>query len=103
MTQICIFSSSYVLFKTFINENNFDYKNIKVMLGHSLGEYTALVCSNKINLKKCCLILKKRGELMHNAVSPNETGMAALIGKESIHVQKIIEENKLDLEIANDN
>ena len=31
---------------------------------------------------------------MHNAVSPNETGMAALIGKESIHVQKIIEENQ---------
>ena len=40
---------------------------------------------------------------MSSAVAPNETGMAALIGKDSDHIQKIIEENKLDLEIANDN
>ena len=29
------------------------------MMGHSLGEYTALACSNKISLKDCSLILKK--------------------------------------------
>ena len=72
-------------------------------MGHSLGEYTALACSNKIDLKDCCLILKKRGELMNNAVSPKETTMAALIGKDSILVQKIIDDNDLNLEIANDN
>ena len=44
-------------------------KNINVMMGHSLGEYTALACSNKISLKRLLsLILKKRGELMNNAV-----------------------------------
>ena len=37
-------------------------ENINVMLGHSLGEYTALACSNKISLKNCSLILKKRGD-----------------------------------------
>ena len=73
------------------------------MMGHSLGEYTALACSNKISLKDCSLILKKRGELMNNAVTPNETGMAALIGKDSNYIQKIIDENNLNLEIANDN
>ena len=73
------------------------------MLGHSLGEYTALACSNKISLKDCCLILKKRGELMSNAVTPNKTGMAALIGQEADSVQKIIDKNNLNLEIANDN
>ena len=40
---------------------------------------------------------------MNNAVKPNETGMAALIGKDANFVQKIIDENKLDVEIANDN
>ena len=102
-TQICIFATSYVIFKTYESENDFNLENIKVMMGHSLGEYTALACSNKVNLKDSSLILKKRGELMNNAVSPNETGMAALIGKDSHQVQKIIDTNKLDLEIANDN
>ena len=40
---------------------------------------------------------------MHNSVKPNVTGMAALIGKDSKYIKKIIEDNKLDLEIANDN
>ena len=102
-TQICIFACSYVIFKTYINEKNFDIKNVKVMMGHSLGEYTALVCSKKIQLKDCCLILKKRGELMQNAVTPNHTGMAALIGKDSNFIKKIIDDNKLNVEIANDN
>ncbi len=102
-TQICIFASSYAIFKTYLNETNTSIENVNVMMGHSLGEYTALTCSNKINLKDCSLILKKRGELMSNAVPPNETGMVALIGKDSKYVQKIIDDNKLNLEIANDN
>ena len=102
-TQICIFASSYAIYKTYVNENEIDTENIKVMLGHSLGEYTALACSDKISLKDCSIILKKRGELMNEAVSPNITGMAALIGKDSDQINKIIDYNKLDLEIANDN
>ena len=102
-TQICIFAASYVIFKTYINEKNINLDNINVMLGHSLGEYTALACSQKLNLKDCCLILKKRGELMNTAVEPNKTGMAALIGRGSTFIEKIIVDNKLNLEIANDN
>ena len=102
-TQICIFASSYAIFKTFISETDFPKKEINVMLGHSLGEYSAIASSNKISLKECSLILKKRGELMNDAVKPNLTGMAALIGKNSDEIQNIILENKLNLEIANDN
>jgi malonyl CoA-acyl carrier protein transacylase len=72
-------------------------------MGHSLGEYTALACSNKISLKDCSIILKKRGELMNNEVIEIDTGMAALIGKDSDYIQKIINDNNLDIEIANDN
>ena len=102
-TQICIFATSYVIFHTYVNEKKLQINNIKVMMGHSLGEYTALACSNKINLKECCHILKKRGELMNNSVSPNTTGMAALIGKDADFIQKIINDNNLNIEIANDN
>ena len=40
---------------------------------------------------------------MNSAVTPNETGMAALIGKDCNYIKKIIKENELNLEIANDN
>ena len=102
-TQICIFASSFVIFKIYVEENNIKIENIDIMLGHSLGEYTSLACSEKISLKDCSLILKTRGELMNNAIPPNETGMAALIGKDSSLIQKIIEDNNLNIEIANDN
>ena len=102
-TQISIFAASYTIFKVFCSESNIDTSKINVMLGHSLGEYTALACSDRISLKDCSLILKKRGELMNDAVTPNETGMAALIGKESISIQNIIDNHNLNLEIANDN
>ena len=81
-TQICIFASSYVIFKTYLSQKDIANEEFNVMLGHSLGEYTALACSNKITLKDSSTILKKRGELMNNSVKPNETGMAALIGKD---------------------
>ena len=102
-TQICIFASSYAIYKTFISETDFPKKKINVMLGHSLGEYSALTSSDKISLKECSLILKKRGELMNDSVQPNLTGMAALIGKNSDEIQNVIMENKFNLEIANDN
>ena len=102
-TQICIFTASFVIYKTLVTEKGLNNKNIKVMMGHSLGEYTALACAGKINLKDCSLILKRRGELMHNAVKPNQTGMAALIGKDCYNIQKIIDNNNLDIEVANDN
>ncbi len=102
-TQICIFASSYIIFKIFIKERGYSVKDTNVMMGHSLGEYTALTCSNKLSLKDCSIILKKRGELMNDAIDPNITGMAALIGKDAKDVENIIEENQLNLEIANDN
>ena len=102
-TQLSIFTASLVIFKSLQNEMNLNEETINVVLGHSLGEYTALACSNKLNLKDCSLILKKRGELMNNAVKPNKSGMAALIGKDSNYIQQVIEQNNINLEIANDN
>ena len=102
-TQISIFTSSVMIFKTIQNEFDLNSSSIDVMMGHSLGEYSALACSDKLSLKDTCLILKKRGELMNHAVPENKSGMAALIGKDSNYVQKIIEDNNINLEVANDN
>ena len=83
-----------------LKANNFE---IKYMLGHSLGEYTALAASNKITINDCSLLLKKRGILMQESCIPNKSGMVAIIGLDCSLVENIILKNKLDIEIANDN
>ena len=48
-TQPAILTVSYSIFQVLKNEFNFDFKNFKFFAGHSLGEYSALVCANSLN------------------------------------------------------
>ncbi len=79
----------------------------ETILGHSLGEYTALCSMNSINLSDTTALLKIRGESMQNSVKDIQTKMIAVIGMEIDKVEEIIEENELNdgevCEIANDN
>ena len=79
----------------------------ETILGHSLGEYTALCSMNSINLSDTTALLKIRGESMQNSVKDIKTKMIAVIGMEIDKVEKILEENELNdgevCEIANDN
>ena len=102
-TQISIFAASLAIYKTFESEFLDDKININYMLGHSLGEYSALACSNIVNIADCAKLLKIRGELMNTAVKPNKSGMAALIGLDCSEIENIIKNQKLNVEIANDN
>ncbi|MCP3687128.1 MAG: ACP S-malonyltransferase [Gammaproteobacteria bacterium] len=52
----------------------------QLMAGHSLGEYTALVCAQSIELSSAVTLVAKRGALMQSAVAPGEGSMAAIIG-----------------------
>tara|TARA_B100000945_G_C20304074_1_gene559508 strand:+ start:46 stop:960 length:915 start_codon:yes stop_codon:yes gene_type:complete len=101
-TQICTFAASVMIFKA-LESSYLDNSKIDVMLGHSLGEYSALACSNKLDLNDCSIILKKRGKLMSDTMDAGKSSMAALIGLSSSEVEKIISDNEIDLEIANDN
>ncbi len=51
-----------------------------VMAGHSLGEYTALVCAQSIEFSSAVSLVAKRGALMQSAVAAGEGSMAAIIG-----------------------
>ena len=51
-----------------------------VMAGHSLGEYSALVCAGSLALGDAIALVARRGELMQSAVSAGEGAMAAIIG-----------------------
>jgi [acyl-carrier-protein] S-malonyltransferase len=51
-----------------------------VMAGHSLGEYTALVCAGAIDFKDAVNLVKLRGEFMQQAVPAGTGAMAAILG-----------------------
>ena len=102
-TQIAIFSASTVIYKTLINEVGLETINPKVVLGHSLGEYSALVANNVLSIADASNLIKIRGELMNSAITPNLSGMAAIIGKNAEFINTVINKNKLNIQIANDN
>ncbi|MGB5728552.1 MAG: ACP S-malonyltransferase, partial [Thiogranum sp.] len=51
-----------------------------MMAGHSLGEYTALVCAGAIEFADAVALVEKRGETMQNAVPEGSGAMAAILG-----------------------
>lgn len=51
-----------------------------VLAGHSLGEYSALVCSGVLSLSEGVKLVEKRGELMQACVPEGVGAMAAIIG-----------------------
>jgi [acyl-carrier-protein] S-malonyltransferase len=50
------------------------------MAGHSLGEYTALVCAGALGYADALHIVRLRGEWMQQAVPAGEGAMAAVLG-----------------------
>lgn len=58
------------------------------MAGHSLGEYTALVCSQALSFKDGVSLVAERGRLMQEAVPAGVGAMAAIIGLEDHLVVK---------------
>lgn len=52
----------------------------KAIAGHSLGEYSALVCAGVISLSDAVVLVKKRGEFMQTSVPAGVGAMYAIIG-----------------------
>ncbi|MDF2001837.1 ACP S-malonyltransferase [Bacillus pumilus] len=72
--------------------------------GHSLGEYTALVAAGALSFQGAVYAVRKRGELMNEAVPAGEGAMAAILGLDQaalLEVTKEVTESGHLVELAN--
>jgi [acyl-carrier-protein] S-malonyltransferase len=104
-TQPSILLVSYSIYTVLKNEFNFNLDDIKYFAGHSLGEYSALLCANALSFQDALYLLFERGKFMQEAVPIGKGGMIAILGTEIEEIKKLILEikNKGVCEIANDN
>ena len=64
------------------------------VLGHSLGEFSALVASGAINYLDAIELVHKRGLFMNEACAGAGAGMMALVGLDDATVEKMTEEER---------
>lgn len=64
------------------------------MAGHSLGEWSALVCAGVIAFKDAVLLVQQRGKLMQEAVPAGLGAMAAIIGLDDDKIVAICAESE---------
>ena len=104
-TQPAILTVSYAIFSILRNEFNFDFKSTKFFAGHSLGEYSALVCSDSLSFSDALYLLFERGKAMQEAVPLGKGSMIAVLGSSVDELNSLIENIKTNgvCEIANDN
>jgi [acyl-carrier-protein] S-malonyltransferase len=63
-----------------------------MVAGHSLGEYSALFAAGALDFDETLELVKRRGELMHQAGLENPGTMAAIAGLEAAEVEAICKE-----------
>ena len=104
-TQPAIMTVGYTIYTVLKKEFNINLNTGKFFAGHSLGEYTALVCANSLDLEAAAFLLHERGKSMQNAVPVNKGLMLAILGMDIQEVKENI--NSISFkgvcEIANDN
>jgi len=76
-TQPALLTASVAIYRHWLAEN--PHAEI-VMAGHSLGEYSALVCSDVVSLSEAVKLVENRGLYMQEAVPAGVGSMAAIIG-----------------------
>jgi len=64
----------------------------ELMAGHSLGEYSALVCAGVIEFSTAVMVVRKRGEFMQSAVPAGEGAMAAILNLDSASIAGLCEQ-----------
>jgi [acyl-carrier-protein] S-malonyltransferase len=105
-TQPAILTISYSIFSVLKKEFGLNINSYKYFAGHSLGEYSALVCSESLSFNDAVYLLHERGKAMQEAVPVGDGLMLAVLGLKTTEIQNLIDTKKDTdgvCEIANDN
>ena len=86
ITQPAILLTSYALWLVWKKKS----KLIPTVLaGHSLGEYTALLCAGVISFEEAVCLVSERGKSMQRSISSDTGAMAAILGLNDNVLEKI--------------
>ena len=102
-TQPALLTISYIMYQIYIKKRDL---RPSLLLGHSLGELTALVCSNAIKFTDGIKIARDRGLYMQECGDKSEGSMLVVLSNDFKLIKKFCSEisnEKLILEIANYN
>ena len=85
-TQPALLASSVALWRAWQHET---VVRPRILAGHSLGEFSALVCAGALRFADAVVLVRQRGEFMQTAVPVGEGAMAAILGLEDDVIVKI--------------
>ncbi|CAM2858884.1 ACP S-malonyltransferase [Vibrio mytili] len=88
-TQPALLASSVAIWRVWQEQGLEQPANLA---GHSLGEYSALVCAGVIDFKEAIKLVELRGQLMQEAVPAGTGAMYAIIGLDDASIAKACEE-----------
>lgn len=96
-TQPLLLTASVAVWRAWQRQNT---EQPILMAGHSLGEWSALVCSGVITFGDAVQLVRNRGAYMQDAVAPGEGSMAAIIGLDDNKIKNICDESCQGQEVA---
>ena len=88
-TQPALLASSVATWRVW---NELSQVQPVMMAGHSLGEYSALVCSGALNFTDAIQLVADRGAYMQDAVPAGTGSMAAVLGLEDGQIEAVCDE-----------
>lgn len=83
-TQVAVLTADVAVFSVLKQQG---VTPARMMAGHSLGEYAALVCAGAIDLPDAAALVAMRGKLMQDTVPFGLGAMAAIVGLSDEQVQ----------------
>ena len=88
-TQPALLAASVAIYRAYLASGK---AAPSIMAGHSLGEYSALVCAGVIDFEAAIKLVELRGQLMQQAVPAGTGAMFAIIGLDNDAIAKACED-----------
>lgn len=85
--QPCVMAVCWAAYEVW--RESYGMEKVKVMAGHSLGEFTALAAAGSIPWETALLLVQERGRIMASATEDRPGGMMAIVGLEEAAIEAI--------------